>query len=77
MLQKCQPASMRLVDNEQFILGQALKLAPDSYFQSFGDKVKKLYVTKWKRYNPEHMCAATLVLEGSKEVCYSVRECIK
>lgn len=59
---------MRLMDNEQFVMGQALKLAPPSYLRMFSDKLKKLYVTKWKGYDPAHMCATTLVFEGSTEV---------
>ena len=58
---------MRLVDNEQFVMGQALKLAPPNQLRAFADKLKKLYVTKWKGYDPSEMCAATLVLEGSAE----------
>ena len=64
--QKCQPASMRLVDNEQFVMGQALKIANDSYMKAAVDMAKKLYVTKWKAFDPAQMCAATLVLEGSR-----------
>ncbi|MFH4975664.1 hypothetical protein AB6A40_002373 [Gnathostoma spinigerum] len=62
---QCQPASLRLVDNEQFIMGQALKLAPKSYWEALSSKVSKLYVTVWKGFKVDEMVAATIVFEGS------------
>jgi alkyldihydroxyacetonephosphate synthase len=44
---RLQPASIRLIDNEQFVFGQALKL-PGNIFQTVGDALKKAYITKWK-----------------------------
>lgn len=49
-------------------MGQALKIQTPSYWKAFTDKLKKLYVTQWKGFKQEEMCAATLVLEGSEEV---------
>jgi alkyldihydroxyacetonephosphate synthase len=62
------PASLRLVDNEQFIMGQALKVKTPSYWKTLMDTVKKLYITQWKGFKQDQMCAATLVLEGTEEV---------
>lgn len=64
--ERCQPASIRLMDNEQFILGQTLK--PRSYY--FGlvlDGLKKIYITKIKGYDVNKMCVATLLFEGDKK----------
>lgn len=60
------PASIRLVDNIQFRFALALKPEANSAFHSFVNAVKKYYVTNIKGYNPETMCACTLVFEGSK-----------
>lgn len=65
--QKCAPASIRLLDNEQFSFGQALKSETKSIFQSLVDGFKKFYVTKFKGFDPSKMCACTLLFEGSKE----------
>jgi alkyldihydroxyacetonephosphate synthase len=47
---RIQPASLRLVDNEQFIMGQALKMKAESYWQELTSKLAKLYITKWKGF---------------------------
>uniref|UniRef100_F1KYD5 Alkylglycerone-phosphate synthase n=1 Tax=Ascaris suum TaxID=6253 RepID=F1KYD5_ASCSU len=62
--QQCQPASLRLVDNEQFLMGQALKLE-ETFWKSLSSKLAKLYVTRWKGFKIEEMVAATIVYEGS------------
>lgn len=61
------PASIRLVDNLQFKFAIALKPAEDSKFKIYMDKVKKYYVTTIKQFDPNQMCACTLVYEGNKE----------
>lgn len=65
--QKCAPASLRLLDNEQFLFGQSLKIETSSILQSFVDGFKKFYITKIKGFDPKDMCVATLVFEGNKE----------
>ncbi|XP_011313795.1 alkyldihydroxyacetonephosphate synthase [Fopius arisanus] len=61
--QRCQPASIRLMDNEQFQFGQALR--PQ---HGFSDKImqtlKQAYVTKIKGFNWGTVCVATLLFEG-------------
>jgi alkyldihydroxyacetonephosphate synthase len=65
------PASIRLVDNLQFRLGQALKPAPTDRRKVLTSKLEKLVVTRVKGFDPHQMVAATMVLEGSKaEVDY-------
>lgn len=66
-VKQIRPASIRLMDNEQFRFGLALKPSEHSAFTAFVDSVKKFYVTKVKGFDPEHMCVCTLVFEGSKE----------
>uniref|UniRef100_H2Y724 Alkylglycerone-phosphate synthase n=1 Tax=Ciona savignyi TaxID=51511 RepID=H2Y724_CIOSA len=63
-LNRCAPASIRLMDNEQFRFGQALKPQAGGIFSSFFNGMKKFYVTKLKGYDPSHMCVATLLFEG-------------
>nr|CAD66418.1 alkyl-dihydroxyacetonephosphate synthase [Suberites domuncula]CAD79441.1 dihydroxyacetonephosphate synthase [Suberites domuncula] len=64
--QRCAPASIRLMDNWQFQMGQAMKPAA-SVFKSFTDALKKLYVTKFKGFDPYEMVACTLLFEGAAE----------
>ncbi|XP_071788558.1 alkyldihydroxyacetonephosphate synthase, peroxisomal-like [Asterias amurensis] len=65
--QRCAPASIRLMDNEQFKFGQALKGPAASMWTSLMDSLKKVYVTKLKRFDPNVMVVATLLFEGTKE----------
>lgn len=62
---KCQPTSIRLIDNDQFKFGQALKLRP-SLFGSLADGLKKAYITKLKGFDVNRMCVATLLFEGDE-----------
>ena len=43
---RLQPASIRLIDNEQFQFGHALKPAADGMFQTIMDTIKTFYVTQ-------------------------------
>lgn len=61
--QRCQPASIRLMDNEQFKLGQTLRPVP-GYFGLLLEGLKKIYVMKIKRFDVNQMCVMTLVFEG-------------
>jgi alkyldihydroxyacetonephosphate synthase len=67
-IRQIRPASIRLLDNLQFKFGLALKPAGGTQFKAFIDAAKKYYITKIKKFDPDHMCACTLVFEGSKEV---------
>jgi alkyldihydroxyacetonephosphate synthase len=62
----CYPASIRLMDNEQFRLANALKPA-EGPWTTFMGKVKKFYIANIKGFNLNQLCAATLAFEGSKE----------
>lgn len=64
--QRCQPSSIRLIDNEQFKFGQALKAAPTG-IGSFVELLKTTYLTKVKGYDLDQLCVATLLYEGSEE----------
>ena len=44
-------------------IGQALKTETSSMLQGFVDGLKKLYVTKFKGFDPKKICAATLLFE--------------
>lgn len=60
------PASIRLVDNNQFRFGQALKPQATGS-KAYLDKLKKLYVLKLRGFDPQQMVAATIVMEGATE----------
>eukprot|EP00047_Mylnosiga_fluctuans_P001244 m.219489 g.219489 ORF g.219489 m.219489 type:complete len:616 (-) comp10175_c0_seq1:82-1929(-) len=64
---RCAPASIRLMDNEQFQFAHALKPAATSAIAGLIDKLKTFYVTKIKGFDPEHLAVATLLFEGRAE----------
>ena len=68
VLQRCAPASIRLMDNQQFHFGAALKPEVKSLLTSFIDGIKKFYITKIKGFDPLKMSVATLLFEGNNEV---------
>ncbi|VDK40308.1 unnamed protein product [Gongylonema pulchrum] len=53
--QHCECASLRLVDNEQFSMGQAMKIDDGSLFQGLRRKMEKLYVTSWKNFKVSNL----------------------
>jgi alkyldihydroxyacetonephosphate synthase len=59
------PASIRLVDNIQFRFGLALK-GRSAGLKKLIDRLKKFYVISLRRFDPEQMVAATLLMEGSR-----------
>ena len=63
--QRAAPSSIRLVDNEQFQFGLALKPEQKNPFKPYVDGFKKFYVTKWHGFEPLQMCVATVMLEGT------------
>ncbi|KAG6623629.1 Alkyldihydroxyacetonephosphate synthase, peroxisomal [Phytophthora cinnamomi] len=65
----CEPASLRLLDNTQFQLGQALKTSSTTNKFAAGvlDFAKKTYVTKIRGFDVNEMCAATVLLEGTSQ----------
>lgn len=63
---RCQPASIRLIDNVQFAFGQALKL-DGGFFSNIADMVKKFALTKIKGFDLKKLTVATLLFEGDKE----------
>jgi alkyldihydroxyacetonephosphate synthase len=64
------PASIRLVDNNQFYFGQALK-PEETPVKAWLNKAKYWYLNKVKKFGLLEMVAATLVMEGSAaEVAY-------
>jgi len=66
-LRRCAPASVRLMDNEQFLFGQALKTGSSPFWTRIMDWIKAFYITKVKGFDPSEMCVMTLLFEGSKE----------
>ena len=60
------PASVRLVDNLQFQLGQTLKPAPRGA-KALMSKTQKFFVTKVKGFDPDRMVACTLLYEGRRD----------
>ncbi|KAG7177818.1 alkyldihydroxyacetonephosphate synthase, peroxisomal-like [Homarus americanus] len=63
---RCQPASIRLMDNEQFKFGHALK-PPTDLMGLLTDGIKKMYITRIRGFDLNTMCVATLLFEGSEQ----------
>ena len=63
---RCQPASIRLMDNEQFTFGQALKM-DGGFFSSIGESLKIFALTKIKGYDLKKLAVATLLFEGERK----------
>ena len=65
------PASIRLVDNEQFRFGLSLKPAASNLWERLRDKFKKFFLLQVKKLDPKQMCLSTIVMEGdSAEVTH-------
>ncbi|KAG5671368.1 hypothetical protein PVAND_001569 [Polypedilum vanderplanki] len=63
---RCQPASIRLMDNEQFHFGQSLKV-DNGLVSKFVDSLKMFLLSKVKGYDLMKISVATLLFEGDKE----------
>lgn len=61
--QRLQPASIRLIDNEQFAFGQALKPA-GGILTSLTGALQRAYITGVKGMDMDKIAIATLVFEG-------------
>jgi alkyldihydroxyacetonephosphate synthase len=59
------PASVRLLDNVQFRFGSALKPRP-TFMDELVNKIQKFFLLKIKKFDPDELCAATIVMEGNK-----------
>ncbi|KAL0893330.1 hypothetical protein ABMA27_014921 [Loxostege sticticalis] len=64
--QRLQPSSIRLMDNEQFRFGQALK-TESSWGGVLLEGLKRLYITRIKGFDPTKLCVVTLLMEGTAE----------
>ena len=60
------PASIRLVNNNEFRFGQALKPKPTFWKGIFGDLLK-FFLLRVKRFQPLEMVACTALIEGTEE----------
>lgn len=60
------PASVRLLDNIQFRFGSALKPIPTAQDELM-NKIQKFFLLKVKGFDPNELCAATVVMEGTQE----------
>lgn len=61
--QRCQPSSIRLMDNEQFKFGHSLR-SPGGWMSSLSSAAKQFYLTKFKGLDLDQICVATLLFEG-------------
>ncbi|KAL4708720.1 hypothetical protein ACJJTC_017399 [Scirpophaga incertulas] len=64
--QRLQPSSIRLMDNEQFRFGQALKTEA-SWGGVLLEGLKRVYITRIKGFDPTKLCVVTLLMEGTPQ----------
>ncbi|MEM7790352.1 MAG: FAD-binding oxidoreductase [Verrucomicrobiota bacterium] len=69
------PASLRLMDNNQFTLGQCFKPTPTG-FAALKRRCQKAFLEKMKGFNLRQVAACTAVYEGSQEEADFQRETI-
>ncbi|KAL2723627.1 alkyldihydroxyacetonephosphate synthase [Vespula maculifrons] len=62
--ERCQPSSIRLMDNNQFQLGQMLR-PESSWSSSILESLKHTYITRIKCFKWDRICVATLLFEGN------------
>lgn len=60
------PASVRLLDNIQFRFGSALKPRPTTSDKLI-NKLQKFFLLNVKGFDPNELCAATIVMEGTAD----------
>lgn len=63
---RCQPASIRLIDNDQFQFGQALK-TDEGAWTGFTNELKKFLLTRVKGYDWNEIAIATILFEGNQD----------
>ncbi|KAM0731917.1 Alkylglycerone-phosphate synthase [Formica fusca] len=71
--ERCQPASIRLMDNEQFQMGQTLR--PQAGWGGLMlQGLKQMYITRIKGFQWNHICVATLLMEGDAAADVAAQE---
>lgn len=64
---RAQPASIRLVDPMQLRFGQGLRPGAKGWLNEFLDKAKKIYLSKFLKFDLNELSAVTLVFEGDEK----------
>lgn len=68
-LKRAQPASIRLMDNTQFQMGQCLTPEADSKIGGWlTETLKHAYLTKWAKIDMDKITACTVLFEGDKDI---------
>ena len=71
--ERCQPASVRLMDNEQFQFGQVLR--PETGWGSLLlQGLKQAYITRIKGFKWDQICVVTLLFEGDAAADVAAQE---
>lgn len=66
-LQRCQPASLRLMDNDQYQGGLMFKEPVEGYLATLMDNIKKLYLVNYKGMDTNSIAIAIAMFEGEKD----------
>ncbi|MCK9621552.1 MAG: FAD-binding oxidoreductase [Methylobacter sp.] len=69
------PASIRLVDNPQFRFAQSLKPAAKGW-AGYKHRLQRWLLTSVKKFDPETLAAATIVIEGSADEVIAQRRAL-
>ncbi len=70
------PASIRLVDNNQFKFGLVLKPHDKGFIEKLMGSLQKSFILKVKKFHPDKMCLATIVMEGNTDEVYYQKKII-
>jgi alkyldihydroxyacetonephosphate synthase len=62
---KVWPASLRLMDNQQFQFGMALKMEDKSKLHEYINSAKKYFITEVMGFDPNKMTLCTILFEGN------------
>lgn len=60
------PASIRLVDNKQFVFGMSLKTEEKSKIHEIVNAAKKYFITEVMGFDPTKMTLCTVLFEGTE-----------
>jgi len=59
------PASLRLLDNKQFVFGMSLKVEEKSKIHEIVNAAKKYFITEVMGFDPNKMTLCTILFEGT------------
>lgn len=66
-LKRLQPASLRLMDNQQFQMGQSITPEENPKLEYVKHEAQRMFLTHWAKFDLNEMCACTALFEGDED----------